>query len=498
MQAATTAAATSARNSVSSVGSRGFGEESGCTKERSAANRRVPVGYRDDVIDPEVLGKRRKQVRYDSGCGGVLEGGGKVFGTVRNRSPEATQQAKKREKTGKEGTADRKQWGEIKLSIWEVLRVSFILHYVPSAILLNPHVLRRDRAVCRRHALTCFGDGVLGVRVRDAEGGSKCGGCGTRNAADGMRKKDSKCGGCGCGTGLEMRRMRMWNGTRNAMDAEMERELGMRWMRKWKGNSECDGCGNGKGTRNAVDAEAKRELGMRKILRESAGAGDDVSMPRLYIGPAACLLTPDATLGNSPRRPHGSSGLNAVLPRHTKLDPVTLETHRLAYKNVVPKRSGGPDTPSKYKGDDARKQPGPHLPPPPEPAALFIELEEIGEGLKLKGKSAAAPLQKGEPDKSPLHGELDPALTHHPDAKKPLPIPLSDERPANKGPSPHHIEVAPGRRWGGWNDMGPRDPLGNTGDEWWGLAAANALHDWAAGWSVYHKMTAGDSNNTIT
>ncbi|KZP05775.1 hypothetical protein FIBSPDRAFT_903267 [Athelia psychrophila] len=137
---------------------------------------------------------------------------------VRNRSPEATRQAKKREKTGKEGTADRKRWGEIKLSIWEVLRVSFILRYVPSAILLN--LPRSASARC---------GGRLEVRwMRD----SKSGGCG-------CGKGNSKCGGCGCGTGLEMR-----------------------WMRKWKGNSEC--------------GKSKRELGMRKILRESAGAGDDV------------------------------------------------------------------------------------------------------------------------------------------------------------------------------------------------------------------------------
>ncbi|KZP33322.1 hypothetical protein FIBSPDRAFT_943716, partial [Athelia psychrophila] len=76
---------------------------------------------------------------------------------------------------------------------------------------------------------------------------------GARNAADWMRKKDSKCGGCGCG-----------RETRNAADVDVERD------------SKYDGCGNGKGTRNAVDAESKRELGMRKILRESAGAGDDV------------------------------------------------------------------------------------------------------------------------------------------------------------------------------------------------------------------------------
>ncbi|KZP13179.1 hypothetical protein FIBSPDRAFT_897569 [Athelia psychrophila] len=70
------------RTDSSSVGSRGFGEESVCTKERSAVNWRVLVRYRDDAVNPEVLGKRRRQVRYDLGCGGVSEGGGKVFGVI--------------------------------------------------------------------------------------------------------------------------------------------------------------------------------------------------------------------------------------------------------------------------------------------------------------------------------------------------------------------------------------------------------------------------------
>ncbi|KZP23514.1 hypothetical protein FIBSPDRAFT_889615 [Athelia psychrophila] len=216
----------------SSVGLRGFGEESGCTKERSAANRRVPVGYRDDTIDPEVLGKRRKQVRYDSGCRGVSEGGGKVF--------------------------------------------------------------------------------VLGVRVRDAEGGSKCGGCGcetwfevrqmwmrrgTRNAAGADAERASKCGGRGYGKGLEMRRMQKgkeleMRRMRKGKELEMRRMgcgkgLEVRQMQMWKGNFEMRRIQMWKGTRNAVDAERERELGMRsmrkqkvlrmrKILRESAGAGDDV------------------------------------------------------------------------------------------------------------------------------------------------------------------------------------------------------------------------------